>query len=207
MIDLEIKIRRAWPLWKDDFGVSDVENYLKELRETEENIRVNSFNYEHVLFGNDKIIESVRKLISQETKYCEFFIDHQKRILEPDYNKWVFLKKEDIKPLSDWMKPQGEQWIKTNGRVKATIQFDRSGSLVKIKASFENDNEYLNFIDYETNARVEKTAHLKNEENINKKVEEYKTYADRMMGEYIYPRYTPEKNMIDLLGKLLCVNQ
>jgi hypothetical protein len=183
-----------------------VEAYLKQLNEMKETLKNFGFAYEHSLLGSKQILDSLNRSIDIEIKYCEFYKEYNRRLeTEPNFGQWILTKKEDIKTVREWDKPQGEQWTKTNGRVKTTIQFDRSGLTVKITLKFEDDCEALKFLpDYNWQKQIP-TAHLTNEKSIEAKVKEFKTMADEFLSQHLYPRYEPAETNLDILKKLLCI--
>ena len=199
MIDLMLNVRRRF--WH---GVSteEVQNYLEELTKFQEKLDTMDFMYRHNLFGSDKLIKEIQELINRELNLCAFYKEYQKRCeSEPNFSQWIFKEKEDIKTRYNWEVP-GEQWTKSNGKIKAIIQFDRSGKRVKISLSFENDSATLNFMDqYKI-----RPVHLKNETSIANKVAEFKMEADAYISEHEYPLYCAEKTSIDTLNKLLWIN-
>ena len=136
-----------------------------------------------------------------EISYCNFYRECTERQKEPNFNQWTFLKKEEIKPLYGWQKPQGEQWTKTNGRVRATIQYDRSGIMVKLTLSYKNDSPTLEFIENVKDV----VAHASKESSINAKVVDLKKTAEAFMGVHLLPRY--ERIMLELrdIEQMLCI--
>ncbi len=202
MIDLMLNVRRSF--WHG-ITTESVQTYLDGLTKFKDELESMHFNYRHNLFGSDKLIKEIQELVDKELKLCAFYEEYQKRCeSEPQFNQWSFKEKEDIEPRYNW-EVLGEQWVKTNGKLKAIIQFDRSGKRVKISLSFENDSIALRF-----NARfVEnkiRPVHLKNETSIANKVAEFKMAADAYISEHEYPLYCAEKTSIDTLNKLLWIN-
>ena len=203
MIDFMLNVRRRfWP----EVSTETVQNYLEELTKFKDELNTMHFTYRHNLFGSDKLINEIQELVDNEIKLCSFYQEYQKRYeSEPHFNQWIFKEKEDITPMFNWVDVKGEQWTKTNGKIKAIIQFDRSGKRVKISLSFENDSATLNFMDrYEENKI--KPVHLKNLTSIANKVVEFKMKADACISNHKYPIYCAEKTSIDTLNKLLWIN-
>ncbi len=203
MIDLMLNVRRRF--WH---GVSteSVQNYLEELTKFKDELDTMNFTYRHSLFGSDKLIEDIQELVDKEIKFCSFYDEYQKRSeSEHSFNQWIFNNKEDIKPRRAWDEVHGEQWIKTNGKIKAIIQFDRTGKRVKISLNFENDSSTLSFMDRYVKHKF-KPVHLKNETSIANKVAEFKMKADAYLSDHEYPQYCAEKTSIDTLNKLLWIN-
>ena len=203
MIDFMLNVRRRfWP----EVSTETVQNYLEELTKFKDELNTMHFTYRHNLLGSDKLINEIQELVDNEIKLCSFYQEYQKRYeSEPHFNQWIFKEKEDITPMFNWVDVKGEQWTKTNGKIKAIIQFDRSGKRVKISLSFENDSATLNFMDrYEENKI--KPVHLKNLTSIANKVVEFKMKADACISNHKYPIYCAEKTSIDTLNKLLWIN-
>jgi len=203
MLDFMLNVRRR--SWQ---GVSTetVKNYLDELNKFKDELNDIHFTYRHSLFGSDELVKEIQNLIEEELNLCSFYFEYQKRyVSEPNFNQWVFKEKEDIKPRFNWVEVQGEQWVKTNGKIMAIIQFDRSGKRVKISLSFENDSSTLSFEDRYVENKI-KPVHLKNEASIANKVAEFKMKADAYLSNHEYPQYCAEKTSIDTLNKLLWIN-
>ncbi len=203
MLDLRINIRRRF--WHG-ISTEEVQNYLEELTKFQEKLDTMDFMYRHNLFGSDKLIKEIQELVDKELKLCSFYQEYQKRYeAEPNFNQWILKEKEDIPPRGGWREAHGEQWVKTNGKLKAIIQFDRSGKRVKISLSFENDSIALSFMGRYEETKI-KPVHLKNEASIAKKVAEFKMKADAYLSDHEYPQYCAEKTSIDTLNKLLWIN-
>ena len=199
MIDLMLNVRRSF--WHG-ITTESVQTYLEELTKFKDELNTMHFTYLHGLFGSSVLLKKIQELINRELNLCAFYEEYQKRCeSEPQFNQWSFKEKEDIEPRYNW-EVLGEQWVKTNGKIKAIIQFDRSGKRVKISLSFENDSATLNFMDqYKI-----RPVHLKNETSIANKVAEFKMEADAYISEHEYPLYCAEKTSIDTLNKLLWIN-
>jgi len=205
MIDVEIRVKREPSFWQE-VSPKMVEAYLKELIEEKEALNKFGFAYEHTLFGSKNLLDKLNQSINSEISYCEFYKEYnRRRETEPNFSQWILTRKEDIKVVQTWDPPQGEQWTKSNGRVKAIIQFDRSGLTVKITLKFEEDCEALKFLpDYNWQKQIP-TAHLKNEESIEAKVKEFKAKADEFLSQHLFPRYEPAQTNLDILKRLLCI--
>lgn len=153
------------------------------------------------LFLSKDLLEKMEAKLQDEIKYCKFYLELQERKKEPNFNKWIFHKKEEIKP--EWS-VQGDQWIKTNGRIKAIIEIDRSGKMTKINAKFRNDSETLEFTDYYHHPKI-RASHAKNPQSIKEKIEQYKEYADKFLKERQFPQYNEEQRSFTLLKQILCI--
>lgn len=200
MLSTAISIRRSSGLWG---GVlpETVERYRKELEELKKRLEDASLLYEHNLFGSEPLMTEVQAVIAKEIKYCLFYEEYRsRRTSEPNFGEWVFTKQEDIKPKHDWLKVPSEQWTKTNGRVKAIIQFDRSGIMVKLTLEYQNDSDSLTFF-IKGYQHVLPSVHVKSAASIEAKVQEFKSQADAFLEEHMYPLY--DTTDFDLLKQLL----
>jgi hypothetical protein len=200
MIQTEIAIRRGIGLWG---GVSPetVKRYREELEALKKQLSDFSFLYERTLFGGE-LRKALIDEIDEELKYCLFYDEFNHRS-EPNFGQWVFRKQEDINAdKQDWQKVPGDQWTKTNGRVKAIIQFDRRGLMVKISLSYENDSTNLKFYErhYHYKEGIQE-AHLKSEASIEARVQQFKDEADAYLNEHLYPLYSQHE--AELLKQLL----
>ena len=176
MIQTTIAIRRSSGLWG---GVSSetVKRYREELEELKERLDAFSFIYEHNLFGGE-VLKALRDEIEGEIKYCLFYEEFKLRLSEPTFSEWVFT-----------MKPKGEQWTKTNGRIKAIIELDRTGIMVKVTLRYENDSRNLIF--YEENRYTKSPYwHLKSDASIMAKVQELRKEANAFLNEHLNPLYS-----------------
>lgn len=199
MISPEITIRRSSGLWG---GVSPqtVETYRIELEDIKKQLGDFSFQYEHTLLGSKDMMAGIQAAITEEISYCLFYYEYQEKKSEIDFEEWVFTKQEDIKAKDTWNPPPGEQWTKTNGRVKAIIQFDRTGKMVKLTLHYENDSSNLRFVD-PSRYNNPKVFHVKSEASIKNKIQELKEEADAFFNDHLYPLYSQYD--IDLLKQLL----
>jgi hypothetical protein len=154
-------------------------------------------------FVSKEMTEAYEEALEEEISYCDFFVEYHSRILhEKHFSEWVFESKESITPRNSWEQVKGERWTKTNGRMKATIQFDRSGITVGISLRFENDSKAISFYQDSYGHKTPST-HLSNEDSIVKKVEEFKQMAEEEMNQHLNP--TQEEREIETLKFLLCV--
>lgn len=192
MINTVITIRRGSGLWG---GVSPetVKRYREELEELKKKISDFSFLYERNLFGSSDLKRALDTEIDQEIKYCLFYDEYLKRQTEPNFNEWVLRKQEEINlNKENWQKVPGDQWTKTNGRIKAIIQFDKTGIMTKIALDFKNDSDSLKFYEGESSYRksVVPIAHLKSEASIEARVQDFKNEADTFLNEHLNPLYS-----------------
>lgn len=200
MINTEINIRRSGGLWG---GVSpeNVKRYQEELETLKKEIH--DFRYERYLFVSPDLRGQLDSTIEQELDYCAFYDEYQRRLRdEPGFGEWVFRKQEDIPKLYGWKDPPGEQWTKTNGRVKAIIQFDRTGKMVRITLKYENDSTAIHFYAKPYKFHVP-MFHVKSEKSIDEAVQEFKRDADTFLAQRLLPPGATSD--LDYLKQLLCV--
>lgn len=204
MITTKIEISRSSGLWG---GVSPetIKRYREELEALKKQLHDFSFLYEHNLFGAGELIKALATSIDEEVEYCLFYDEFRQRQNEPNFGQWVFRKQEDIDlDTPNWQKVTGDQWTKANGRVKAIIQFDRTGLMVKITLEYRNDSPHLKFIEESRySAAKYPTVHLKSEASIQAKVQEFKNEAEAFLNEHLYPLYSQYE--FELLKQLLCI--
>ena len=192
--------------FEDGKFAEGVQKYLDELNQTKERMRKEWHRATYFYSIDRDVVRRMGELLDKEIEYCTFYLETQERKKEPNFNQWTFIKREDVEFNSyDKKIADGEQWVKTNGKVKATIAFDRTKKTVGIEVRFANDSHKLDFTDYHENAEICKKSHVKSPESIQKRVEEYKKYADKVIMEHQFPSWTPEKTRFDLLKKLLNV--
>jgi len=186
----------------------DVKRYLTALEEAKELLKNSAWTVNRLLLNDSSMEKNVMEEIEREIKYCKFYLDLQERQSNESLNQWVFNKKEDIEQPDYYREPTGEQWVKSNGRIKAIIQFDRTKKMVGLEVKFKNDNQILNFYDsYYDNENLSRKSHLKSPESINERVEEYKAYADEVMKNRLFPKWNQELNNFHLLQKLLVIKE
>jgi hypothetical protein len=199
MVSVKLEIRRSNDLWG---GVTPetVKRYLGELEAEKEKLREILLD---MWILNKGMMDALNIAIDKEISLCHFYEEFLKRSTEPNFNTWVFTKQADALTASDlaWNENPGDKWTKTNGRVKATIQFDNTGLMTKLTLSYENNSQCLSF--YETGRGHEQTAHLKSETSIQAKVNEMKLIADTFLADHLYPLYT--RNDEKVLSQLLFI--
>jgi len=201
MITTEITIRRSSGLWG---GISPdtVQRYQQELEKLKKELQDFGFIYEHSLLGSEELMKSLRAEIDQEIKYCLFYDEYRnRRASDSNLGEWVFTKQEDIPPEYHWKEVPGEQWTKANGRIKAIIQLDRTGIMVKITLEYKNDSECLKFYEDSYYRTKPLSAHVKNEDSLNAKVQEFQNKADAFLADNLNPLYSQYE--ADLLEQLL----
>ena len=184
-------------------NTESIQKYIEELESTRERMRKEWRPVSYFYNIDSRVVREMGEMIDKEIEYCKFYLKTQERKNTEQFNRWITIKREDVKFCSyDKDIADGEQIVKTNGKVKAIIEFDRTKKMVGITVRFENDSHILDFMTYHENAKIRKKSNLKNEDSIKKRVKKYKDYADRVIEENLYP-YSPEKNRFDLLKKLL----
>ena len=199
MLQTIVSIRRSSGLW-GELSPESVEQYRKELENRKKELSDFSFLYRQILFGGEELTKAVQSQIEEEIKYCLFYEEFRQRQNEPTFGEWIFTKQDDIKLQYEWQKIPGEQWTKRNGRVKATIQFDRTGMMVKLSLSYANDSDNLKFYEKPYSHKPEE-AHLKSEASIEARVQQFKEQADAFLNDHLYPVYSQSE--VNLLYQLL----
>ena len=165
-IEFNLNIRRETSFWRE-FSSSLVQDYVRKLQEAKEELKKIRWVYESKLWGNRSLIDEMINEIDTELKYCQFYEEYiEREKTDSMLNTWVFTKKEDIKQIREWMKPQGDRWTKTNGRIRATIEIDRSGVMTKITLEYDNDSDSIEFLDRHRRNKSYNVAHLRNEDSI-----------------------------------------
>ena len=186
----------------------DVKRYLNNLEEAKDLLKNSAWTVNRLLLNDSSMEKNVMEEIEREIKYCKFYIDLQERKNNEPLNQWIFIKKEDIEEPSYYREPTGEQWVKSNGRIKAIIQFDRTKKMVGLEVKFENDNQILQFYDsYYDDKNLSCKSHLKSPESIDKRVEDYKAYADEVMKNRLFPRWNQEQKNFHLLQQFLAIKE
>lgn len=185
MIDFIIGIRTR--LW-NGVNLEGVSKYLNELVASKQKINDIALEYQWTLYGSKSLIEQMNNALNEQIEICNFYLDHLNRMQEKDFNQWVFTKKEDVPNLYGWIKATCDQWTKTNGRIKAKIELDRSGAMTKITLSYDNDSKHLKFYDSYRHKDDETVTHAKNEQSIEERIELLKARADIFLKLNQYPQ-------------------
>lgn len=202
-IHFDLLVDRRFLDPKDDFV-----QYKKTVKDALEELEIFRQCYSFREITNDELYKKMLDTLTWELKYCQFHREILNRMKdEPNFNLWVFTKKEDIKPLYDWRPPEGDEWTRTNGRVKATIRIMRREKSTSIQVTYRNDSKVLTFVD-QYNEGDSKPRSLKNEDSINHYIEELKKEADERLSnaELMYPRGNIEKQNLEGLNKLLHIS-
>ncbi len=198
MIDFNLSIRRVWLDSSD--GYSAYEKELQEkLQAMKETLKI------RVHLVNEELIKKMQAALEDEIKYCQFHREYLDRVAnEFGFDGWVFAENVESR---HWQEPVGDEWSRTNGRVKATIRItppEKERKMTRIKLSYENDSHILSFID--RYADPYKPHHLKNAEAIKQRIEELKADAGKYLDLHLYPRWTPETRSLENLDKMLCIH-
>lgn len=174
-----------------------VERYRKELEDEQTKLAAWTFPYQ------EGLIQKIQEAVAAEIKLCDFYTEFNKRRNEGQLKEyhWQFIEQKDTNEYraGQWQNAVGDWWVRTNGRVQATILIDRTGTMVKISLNVENDSKALTFCD----VRYFPSAHVKSEASIVAKIDEFKEIADRFLNEHIYPKYTRGDAIV--LDELLCL--
>ena len=200
MIHFDFLVDRGFLDPKDDFV-----QYEKAVKEALEELETFRRCYTAKEITSDELYKKMLDALKQELKHCQFHREIlSRRKDEPNFNQWIFTRKEDIKSLYGWRPPEGDEWTRTNGRIKATIRIIKKEKSTSVQASYRNDSKELTFID-QYNEGNSKPKSLKNEDSINQYVKELKEEADNRLSnvECMYPRWNAEKQNLEGLNKLL----
>lgn len=156
---------------------------------------------------DDDIKAGVLGILKDELDLCRFYFEYIQRQEEENFDRWFFVKQEDRKKVlsePDWARVVGDCWIRYNGKTRATITLDESGTMTKISLCLDNDGVALRFLDRNTDIA---SSHLKNAESIKQRITEYKALAEEKMEENLFPRYCSELGEFEALKVLLHVEE
>lgn len=209
MISIIPNIDRMEHFW-DGIDNKKVGEYIKLLKQLQKHIKsVNGYNTPHMLRTGKDGVEQILHVIIYEIEYCEFYFEYKKKARAEDFNKWKFYKNADRPDINyEWARERkGDCWIKHNGRIMAIIDINnKNGAMTKISLELSNDSDHLTFFDY-SNTEEFKPKNLKNEDSINKYVQELKDHVDTQLSrDYLFPRYMREKQNFELLEELLHID-
>ena len=153
---------------------------------------------------NERLIKSMRTALENEIKYCQFHKEYHNRIAnEPHFNEWVFTENVES---GYWEKIIGNEWTRTNGRIKAIIRImppETEGKMTRIELKYENDSSVLTFID--RYIKDNKPHNLKNPESIKQRIKELKEKANEYFISHLYPQWNVEKRNLNGLNKILSI--
>ena len=187
-----------------------VRGYNEELIEAKESLeKINWISRDFLDINNKKVEEKIG-IINDEIELCNFYFEYCEKQKGENFDKWVYVKKEDRERLLhevEWS-IKGDCWVRGNGKIRMLIDFDTAGSMTKITLSLQNDSDHIAFITSRYGGCEEIiSSHLKNGKSIDKRVREYKEKAEELMREYQYPRYCAELNNIRILEQLLHIKE
>jgi len=199
MIDFSITIRRTW------FDIEGIEQYEKAIEKKLEQLK-DTFEIREALINKD-LIAAMKRALKKELDFCEFYKIYKDRYLnELNFNEWIFTKKENIKPRWGWNDIEGDQWTKTNGKVKAIILVAKREKNTKVQLSYENDSHSeLGFIESDYGSIELDPHYLRNPDSIKQRIKELKGQADHYLKTHLYPRWNTEITNMKGLDKLLCI--
>jgi len=200
MIDFNLVISRSW-FDPTDEDYSLYEESLKEKLKALED----AWLIRPALI-NEALLKEMRTALETEIKYCQFHKEYLDRVKnEPNFNEWVFTENVES---GYWEKTVGDEWMRTNGRVKAIIRVIPpviEGKMTRIELKYENDSITLTFID--RYMKDNKPHNLKNAESIKKRIEELKQEANSYLEMHLYPQWNIELRNLKGLNKILCISK
>ena len=166
-----------------------------------------SYEYTRLLFGSEKLVEAMKTAIDNELDYCNFYLEYQKCLQDPNFNKWISLTDCSAGRVAGMFENTNQVWTKTNGRLKATITIKKGASSTTVSVKIENASKHVDFLrePYGGSKDLAPPAHLKNEKSIEDRVVTLQRDVDKYMEDHIMPYYWAEKAEEDILKKLLCV--
>lgn len=207
MVEINEQVRRGFNLWQ---GVNEktVSSYQKELEECIEALNTLTWQQERLLaIGRNDRKKDILSILKDEIDLCHYYFEYNQRRKEENFDKWFFVTQEDRKKVlnePEWSRDEGDCWVRFNGKTRAVITLDVSGMMTKISLCVDNDAKALKFLD----GRIDVTAsHLKNEESIKQRINEYKALAEERMKVNLFPRYCSEFASFEILKKLLHVEE
>jgi len=208
MIDIGKHIRRVSAYFWQGVTEENVLRYQADLGNAIEELDAVTWNQKQLLsIKNNDIKEGVLGILKDELDLCHFYFEYNQRQEEENFDRWFFVKQEDRKTVlnePDWVRVEGDCWIRYNGKTRAIITIDESGTMTKISLCLDNDAVALRFLDHSIDIA---SSHLKNRESIKQRIAKYKALAEEKMEEYKYPRYCSELNEFAVLKGLLHVEE
>uniref|UniRef100_A0A6M3MDC8 Uncharacterized protein n=1 Tax=viral metagenome TaxID=1070528 RepID=A0A6M3MDC8_9ZZZZ len=195
----DLTISRRW-LDPTDGDYSDYEKALQEkLKALEDTWTIRT------ALINEELIKNMKSALENEIKYCQFHSEYLDRVAnESGFNEWGFTENVES---SYWDKKIGDEWIRTNGRIKANIRIippETEGKMTRIELKYENDSRVLTFI--ERYSKENKPHNLKNPESIKQRIKELKDVADEYLGCHLYPLWNIENRNLNGLNTILCID-
>jgi len=189
---LLISVERDYFTFKDGVTPETVQKYLDNLKKFKAEFSVHGWTYKNWLFYSSDLYEKIMAATEQEIKLCEFYLEQQDKLSYRAYSAWTFIPK-DKQDRQSFREPQ-DQYVKTNGKVKATITVDDSGKMLKITLEYRNDNQYLDFTSYEEAKDHFETTHVKTAWSVSSKVGLLKSKAERFLREHELPLWWTKSN-------------
>ena len=197
VIQFDLVINRSWFDPTDDYSL-----YEKALQDKLQALK-DSWEVREALI-NEELIKKIRSALEDEIKYCQFRKEYLDRAInESGFNEWCFTENVES---GYWDKTIGDEWTRTNGRIKATIRItppETERKRTRIKLEYKNDSSMLTFVD--RYVKENKPHNLKNLESINQRIKELKDVADEYLNLYLYPQWNIEKRNLRGLNTILCV--
>lgn len=215
MIETKTYMRRSDFLSWKGVNKETVAHYIKHLQGTLKELKgKNIWTIQKLTKQiSDKTLDDIKNIIEEEIRRCKFYFEFLKRQeKEKNFNEWFFVKKEDRKEYfnhPDWYGNKGDCWTKTNGKIRALININRtSGIRVRVSLDIMNDAKNLKFCEhnYRKGKEIE-YKHLSNEDSIKKQIEKYKKQTEEFCEKYKYPIYCSEIREIELLNNLLHIGE
>ena len=96
-----------------------VQKYLDELNATKESMRKEWHRATYFYSIDRDVVRRMGELLDKEIEYCKFYLEIQERKKSEQLNQWILIMEEDID--FGYRTKIGEQWVMTNGKVKAVI--------------------------------------------------------------------------------------
>ena len=200
MISFNVVISRVWL----DPTDGDYSRYETELHEKLKALKDTWLIREATI--NEELLKEMQAALETEIKYCQFRTEYLNAIAnESGFNDWVFTENVES---GYWEKTTGDEWVRTNGRIKATIRIippKTEGKMTRIELKYRNDSNVLTFIDHSEETRP--THNLKNPESIKERIKELKKEADEYLDSHLYPRWHVEERNLKGLNKILCIQK
>jgi hypothetical protein len=206
--EIEIVARRGYGGFPDDLTEKTVQSYLEELTKVRDGLlRDAGWTFKTRYFYSEELLKTISNVYEQEIKYCEFYLDYLKRLAEPTINKWILAEKKEEKLWSSDIPIIYDEWTYTNGKVKASVRIDNPmGKMTRVTLKFDNDNQYLTFIDYSKAQQYAVSLHAKTPDAISEKIETLKRDALAIMNVHLYPEWCREKQRFNKLQRFLFIS-
>jgi len=215
MIELTTYIKRGNWFWEDRPLSDAVKIYKKELLKAKKELKELPYGLTQVLTIADKSIKEIQSRIDRELSFCDFYEFYIKEQKKPNFNQWVFKTKKQLqetarkKGMDSWEinKFKGDQWEKTNGKIKIRIVIEDKISSIRVSLHISNSatTELPFFLDNNYGEKEIIYSNLFKKESVDKRLNEYKSKAEEFFEEYKYPLYCYEKRQIDILKQLLWI--